>query len=163
MPTTARLSRRFYDTFGDDVANELVTLLNDVDLAYRTELKETNASNFAVFDAKLDLRFAEQDARLEKRFAEQDAKFEKRFAEQDAKLEKRFAEQDAKFEKRFAEQDAKFEKRFAEQDAKFERRFAEIEVRFDRLKVDMLKWMFAFWATNTAAIVALTFAVLRAR
>jgi hypothetical protein len=25
MPVTAKLSRKFYDTFGDDIANELVT------------------------------------------------------------------------------------------------------------------------------------------
>ncbi len=59
-----------------------------VDFNYRSELKEVNAHNFALFDAKLDQRFAEQDAKLEKRFAEQDAKFEKRFAGIDV----RFAE-----------------------------------------------------------------------
>ena len=59
MPFTAKLSRRFYDKFGDDIANELVELLNRVDTEYRTELREQNELNFARFDAKLDQRVAE--------------------------------------------------------------------------------------------------------
>ena len=59
MPFTARLSRRFYEKFGDDIVNELVELLNRVDTAYRTELREQNELNFARFDAKLDQRVAE--------------------------------------------------------------------------------------------------------
>lgn len=43
-----------------------------MDLAYRSELKEVNAHNFALFDAKLEQRFAEQDAKFEKRFADLD-------------------------------------------------------------------------------------------
>ena len=80
MPVAVRLSRNFYDRFGDEATNELVTLLNDVDLTYRSELKDAFANNIAVFDAKLEQRLAAQDARIEKRLAEQDARFEKRFA-----------------------------------------------------------------------------------
>jgi hypothetical protein len=29
MPVTAKLSRKFYETFGDDVVNELVEWFND--------------------------------------------------------------------------------------------------------------------------------------
>src|SRR5207247_5766670 len=32
MPVTARLSRQFYETFGDDLANELVEWINPVHL-----------------------------------------------------------------------------------------------------------------------------------
>ena len=59
MPVTAKLSRRFYDKFGDDIVNELVELLNRVDTTYRTELREQNELNFARFDAKLEQRIAE--------------------------------------------------------------------------------------------------------
>ena len=72
MPVTARLSRRFYETFGDEIANELVEWFNQVDATYRSDLKELNDLNFARFDAKLEQRFAKFDAKLERRFAEYD-------------------------------------------------------------------------------------------
>jgi len=57
MPVTAKLSRKFYETFGDDITNELVDWFNQVDLTYRTELRDLNESNFVKLDAKLaDLR-----------------------------------------------------------------------------------------------------------
>jgi hypothetical protein len=59
MPVTARLSRRFYEKFGDDIVNELVEWLNQVDLTYRSELRELNDVNFTRFDAKLEQRLAE--------------------------------------------------------------------------------------------------------
>jgi hypothetical protein len=59
MPVTARLSKRFYDVLGEDVANELVDRFNAVDLTYRTDFRELNELNFARFDAKLEQRLAE--------------------------------------------------------------------------------------------------------
>ena len=64
MPVTAKLSKRFYDVLGEDVANELVDWFNAVDLTYRTDLRELNELNFARFDAKMEQRLAEFDARL---------------------------------------------------------------------------------------------------
>ena len=96
MPVTARLSKAFYDRFGEQVTNELVDWFNDVDETYRNGLRELNELNFARFDAKLEQRFAQQDAKWERRFAEFEVKFEKRLAELDAKWERRFAELDAK-------------------------------------------------------------------
>jgi hypothetical protein len=59
VPVTAKLSKRFYDVLGEDVANELVDWFNAVDLTYRTDLRELNDLNFARFDAKLEQRLAE--------------------------------------------------------------------------------------------------------
>ena len=67
MPVTAKLSRKFYQKLGDDVANELVEWFNLVDATYRTDLRELNELNFARFDAKLEQRFAEFETRLTKR------------------------------------------------------------------------------------------------
>ena len=64
MPVTARLSKRFYDVLGEDVANELVDWFNPVDLTYRGDLRELNELNFARFDAKLEQRLAELRAEL---------------------------------------------------------------------------------------------------
>lgn len=68
MPVTAKLSKRFYDVLGEDVANELVDWFNAVDLTYRTDLRELNELNFARFDAKLEQRLAELRAELRVEF-----------------------------------------------------------------------------------------------
>jgi len=70
MPVTARLSKRFYDVFGEEIATELVDWFNQVDDTYRTDLRELNEVNFTSFDAKLEQRLAESDARWERRIAE---------------------------------------------------------------------------------------------
>ena len=65
MPVTAKLSRKFYDRFGDDITNELVDWFNTVDTTYRTELRELNELNFGRFDAKLEALGGRFDAKLE--------------------------------------------------------------------------------------------------
>lgn len=64
MPVTARLSRLFYERFGDEIVNELVEWLNAVDMTYRSDLERINDMNFARFEAKLDQRLAELRAEL---------------------------------------------------------------------------------------------------
>jgi DNA repair exonuclease SbcCD ATPase subunit len=64
VPVTAKLSKRFYDVLGEDIANELVEWFNAVDLTYRNDLRQLNDLNFARFDAKLEQRLAELRAEL---------------------------------------------------------------------------------------------------
>jgi hypothetical protein len=59
MPVTARLSRKFYEKLGDDVANELVNWLNAVDLSYRQEFRDLFETNFGRFEARLAQQTAE--------------------------------------------------------------------------------------------------------
>ncbi len=66
MPVTAKLSREFYDRFGDKVVDELVGLLNDVDATFETEVREQNDRKLALFDAKLEQRLGELKAELVK-------------------------------------------------------------------------------------------------
>jgi hypothetical protein len=40
MPVTAKLSRKFYEAFGDEITNELVDWFNQVDAQYKSELKD---------------------------------------------------------------------------------------------------------------------------
>ena len=70
MPVTARLSQKFYDKLGEDVAKELVDWFNAVDATYRADLRELNERNFARFDAKLEQRLAELKAELKTEFAQ---------------------------------------------------------------------------------------------
>lgn len=75
MPITAKLSRKFYDKLGDDIANELVEWFNNVDATYRADLRELNELNFARFDAKLEQRLAELGAELRGELGELRAEF----------------------------------------------------------------------------------------
>lgn len=70
MPVTARLSKRFYDKFGDEIANEFVDWFNQVDATYRSEFRDLFQTNFAQFDAKLEQRVGELHAKLDQRIAE---------------------------------------------------------------------------------------------
>ena len=70
MPVTAKLSRKFYERFGDELTNELVDWFNQVDATYRTDLRDLNELNFARFDAKLEQRFAQAEANWERRIAQ---------------------------------------------------------------------------------------------
>jgi hypothetical protein len=65
VPVTAKLSKRFYDVLGEDIANELVDWFNAVDLTYRSDLRELNELNFSRFDAKLEQRLAELRGELQ--------------------------------------------------------------------------------------------------
>ena len=66
MPVTARLSRQFYERFGDELTNELVNWMNMVDAAYRSEFRELFEVHFGRFDAKLEQRVAQLDTKLER-------------------------------------------------------------------------------------------------
>jgi hypothetical protein len=53
MPVTAKLSQKFYQRLGDDVANELVEWLNAVDTSYRQEFKDLFEANFGRVEAQM--------------------------------------------------------------------------------------------------------------
>jgi len=40
VPVTAKLSKKFYDTLGEDLATELVDWFNQVNSTYRSDLRE---------------------------------------------------------------------------------------------------------------------------
>ncbi len=127
MPVTAKLSRKFYETFGDEIANELVEWFNQVDATYRADLRELNELNFARFDAKLEQRLAELGAAVRTEFT------------------RGLAQLDAKWSGRWAALDAKLEQRLAELRAELVRELADVK--------SGLKWMLAFWAPTALAVI----------
>ena len=75
-------SRKFYDTFGDEIANELVDWFNQVDATYWTDLRELNELNFSRFDAKLEQRVAEVKAEMRQEVAQLRTEMRTGFADQ---------------------------------------------------------------------------------
>jgi len=97
VPVTAKLSRKFYERFGDDVANELVDWFNMVDGTYRSELREINEMNYARFDAKLEQRAVELEAKIDRLAVELEAKIGRLAAELRAEMQVGFARMDQQF------------------------------------------------------------------
>jgi DNA anti-recombination protein RmuC len=145
MPVTAKLSRRFYEQFGDEIANELVEWFNSVDATYRGDLRELNELNFARFDAKLEQRAAQLDAKLEQRTTQLEAKLELRAAQLEASVGRRFAQLEARIE--------------ASEAKVLER----LEVRLGAAHRETLRWMLGSWSTVMLVLLGTLFAVLRTR
>lgn len=89
MPVTAKLSRKFYERFGDELTNELVEWFNLVDATYRGDLRELNELNFSRFDAKLEQRAAELRGEMQVGFARLDARIEQGLASLETRLTRR--------------------------------------------------------------------------
>lgn len=64
MPVTARLSRKFYERFGDEIAGEFVDWFNAVDATYQQQIREINELNWQRFKSEMDAQFARTEARL---------------------------------------------------------------------------------------------------
>ena len=80
MPVTARLSGKFYERFGDDIANELVEWFNAVDSTYQTQLKEVNDLNWARVEARFDMfesRMKAFESRMDAFESRMEAQFQK--------------------------------------------------------------------------------------
>lgn len=56
MPVIAKLSRRFYEVLGEDVADQMVEWFNQVGEAYRADWRHFHDAGFSRSDAKLDRR-----------------------------------------------------------------------------------------------------------
>jgi hypothetical protein len=149
VPVTAKLSRKFYDALGDDVANELVEWFNRVDLTYRTELRDLNEVNFARFDAKLDQRVATLKAEIDQRITALEAKLDRRIVEVRAELRQEVARLDARVEHGFAEQAARVEHGFTEHAAR-------VDAKLDGLRTELIKWMFLFWVGSVGLALAIS-------
>jgi len=134
MPVTAKLSRRFYEQFGDEIANELVEWFNNVDATYRGDLRELNELNFARFDAKLEQRAAQLDAKIEQRTAELDARIEQRTAQIGARLDVLEASL-----------------------------LQRLEARIGASHRELLHWILGSWLSVMLVLLGTLFAVLRTR
>ena len=151
MPVTARLSQKFYERLGEDIAKELVDWFNAVDATYRNDLRELNELNFQRFDAKVEQRFAQADAKVEQRFAGLRVEIEQRFAQADAKVEQRFAEFRVELERRLAGLRVEMEQAFARTGTEIE----AVRRAVADQRAGLIRWMFGFWAATLVPLAGL--------
>ena len=133
MPVTAKLSQKFYERLGEDVANELVEWFNAVDAAYKTDLRELNERNFQRFDDRVERRFADFRAYVDRRFAEADARLERRVGELRDQMRAELGSIGTDLLERIAGAD---------------RRVADT-------RADLVKWMFGFWIATLVPLAGL--------
>ena len=98
MTIAATLSRKLYETFGDEAAGAMVDWMRGVN-AQRTELRELNDLGFARIDARFgearaerDLRFAELSARLDVTRAELNGRIDALRSELGEKIATRYGD-----------------------------------------------------------------------
>jgi hypothetical protein len=151
MPVTVRLSKLFYDRLGEAVTNELVDWFNQVDAAYKFDLREMNELNFGRFDAKLDQRVADIRGDLAKVEARFDAKLDQRVSEIRGDLVKVEARFDAKLDQRVAEVRGDLVK----VDARIDITAAQLRASLEKGLRDQMRFFFLAWATLLVSIMGL--------
>jgi DNA anti-recombination protein RmuC len=133
MPVTARLSKKFYDRFGDDIANDLVDWFNQVDATYRADLRQLNELNFARFDAKLEQRTTQLESKLEQGIARVEQKLEQRIGRVEAELSQRITQVKADLRQSIT----------------------QLETKIEAHRAELIKWMFVFWAGTVIPVVGM--------
>lgn len=126
MPVTARLSLKFYEKLGEDIATELVEWFNSVDATYRGDLRELNELNFARFDAKVEQRLGALEARMDRRHAALELKVEQQLGELRADLRGEIGSLRQ-----------------------------EMRDSIAALRAELIKWSFVFFATAALAVIGL--------
>ena len=130
MPV-AKLSREFYEKFGDKVTDELVNCLNSIEGSYRAELRDLFDAQFGRFEEKLERRLTDAKAEL------------------GIKIEQLRAELGTTIEQLRAE--------FGTTRGEFGTSIEKLRVELHSTKADMLKWSVGLWVPVTLAVIGLYF------
>ena len=126
MPVTAKLSRKFYEKLGDDVANELAEWLNTVDSSYRQEFRELFEAHFG----RLGERMTGLEGRIEARMSGLEGRLDARMSGLEGRLEARMGSFESRFE-------------------------ARMDAKLEALKSELLRWMFLFWVGTMGTVLAI--------
>ena len=143
MPVTAKLSRRFYEQFGDEVTNELVNWFNAVDETYRNQLRELNELNWERFRSELRAEGASIRAEMDKRFSAVDL----RFTAVDARLDG--------IDTRLDGIDGKLGAMKDEFPAMEDRIETKMDAKLAKFETRMYRRLFVFWTATTIPLALL--------
>jgi hypothetical protein len=134
VPVTAKLSRRFYEQLGDEIATELVDWFNAVDATYRSDLRDLNESNFARFETKLEQGVSTLEAKIDTRVSVLEAKVDTRLAALEGRMDTRFAEMGDR-----------------------------VTIQLSAFESRLMRWTIGLWTGTMLAFVGAIIAVLRLR
>ena len=91
MPVTARLSRKFYERFGDEIAGEFVDWFNAVDTTYQQQLRDLNDLNWERFKAELHSAIATSEGRSADKLTLLEMHLTEKVAQLEVRMEHRFS------------------------------------------------------------------------
>jgi hypothetical protein len=144
MPVTARLSKRFYEALGEDVANELVDWFNAVDSTYKADLRDLIEVQAQRFDAKLEQRLAETRADLRTEMHAGFADLRTEMGAVAAALRTEMASGSAALRTEMVSGSAALRTEMGVG-------FAQARTEMANLRAELIKWMFLFWLGTVAA------------
>ncbi|MBI4421385.1 MAG: hypothetical protein HY560_11225 [Gemmatimonadetes bacterium] len=152
MPV-ARLSRAFYEKFGDQITDELVNCLNAIETSYRSELRDLFDAHFGRFEAKLEQRLAETRNDLTVRFDRDIAGLREEIARLDHRIDELRTEMHREIGSVRGDVAALSETLRGEIGSLR----GEVGSLRGELRTEFLKWNLAFWAPVMLAIIGLYF------
>ncbi len=153
MPVTAKLSKKFYDTLGEDIANELVDWFNQVDTTYRSELRDLNELNFARFDAKLEQRIAEVRADIAVLHGWVESQVDALNRTVDAQVGLLNGKIDTQIDALSRKIDGQVDVLSGKIDTQAESLRDYMDSRINSLGAELIKWMFLFWLGTVATML----------
>ena len=130
MPVTAKLSRKFYERLGDDVAAELVDWFNAVDATYKADLKETNDLNWERFKATLSGEMSSLEGNLRGEISSLEGKMRGEISSLEGKMLGEISSLEGKLR-------------------------GEFRADMKAMKANLMKWMFLYWSGTVAAIIGM--------
>jgi len=167
VPVTAKLSRKFYERFGDDITTELVDWFNAVDETYRNQLKEINELSWERFKAHLDARIADLRTEWHTGMATFAADFREEMKRGFAGVDEKFAGIDGKFagiDAKFAAIDVRFaavDEKFAVTHGKITAMGASLQNEFHREMRELFRWTAVFWITTMISLIGVGVAIFK--
>jgi phage host-nuclease inhibitor protein Gam len=151
MPVTVRLSRKFYERFGDEVTGELVDLLNTIDASYRADYRELLDARLAQFAAELRHEMGALSAQLRQEMRELSAELRQEMGELGAELRQEM--------RALRSEMTALETRLK---AEMDLLRAELTVRLKTQETRLIRWMFGLWISAMLALAGTVAALLAA-
>ncbi|GER93626.1 hypothetical protein A45J_1374 [hot springs metagenome] len=140
------------DKLGDEAAESFAVLLKEVE-------HEGRKDALVLAEERFERRLSEEAASLRVKISEVKAELETKISEVKTDLEAKISEVEERFERRLSEEVASLRVKISEVKAELETKIsevkAELEAKISEVKVDIIKWMFIFWAGQIVVLIAI--------
>jgi hypothetical protein len=133
VPVTAKLSQKFYQRLGDEIATELVEWFNAVDATYRSDVR-------AIADA--------QSARIDAQFGQLRAELRQELGTLESSLRRDLVGLESKLSLGLGGLESKLNQEIGNLRGEMRAGLAD-------LKSELLRWMFFFWVGSVGAALLL--------
>jgi hypothetical protein len=148
VPVTAKLSRKFYEKLGDDIAAELVDWFNAVDATYKADLKETNELNWERFKATLHEEISSLRAELLGEISSLRAELHGEISSLRAELHGEIASLRGDLRGEISSLRGELRGEISSSGG-------DLRSEMKAIQANMMKWMFIYWSGTVAAIISM--------